>query len=341
MNNKLMNLNITPKEQTFDTGGARLAISAIRLVAMIMIILCHIAQYYGCFLAWWFNAGVQIFLCISGFLYGQIKITRVTNFYKKRLIKILIPYYLVVISFAIAEFIFAPDLITIKKFIGVLFLHSTLKGAGHLWFVSTILICYLITPLLQAYKSECVRDKTSWIFVLICGIIVVSIYTKFFNVFFNPAWISCYLIGYGLGVNEEEGFFQKTHLLALFGFIALVGNSIQIYFEYILQISFTGQGVIHDYNHVFLGIVLFLILKMLFEKRDLKKIEAVLLMSDKYSYEVYCVHQLIILGPFSLLMVTNYVAINLLMVLGGIVLLAKLLKEAENYINVKLKNFLR
>ena len=298
-------------------------------------------QYYEFFLAWWFNVGVQLFLCISGFLYGQIKITKITSFYKKRLVKILIPYYLVIIPFAIAEFVFASNSVSAGKFIEVLFLHSTLKGAGHLWFIPTILVCYLLTPLLQVYKLEYVKDKTSWITVLACGVAIVSIYTEFFNSFFNPAWISCYLIGYGLGVNEKEGFVQKSHLLILFGCASLIGNFIQIYFEYIRQISFTGKGVVYDYNHVLLGISLFLFLKIFLEKKNLEKYESLLLVSDKYSYEIYCVHQLIILGPFSLLMATDKIAINMVLVLCGIALLAKLLKEAEEYINRKLKMFLK
>lgn len=76
---------------------------------MLMIISCHIMQYYDLELAWWFNVGVQIFLCISGFLYGQKSIDNVTDFYNKRLKKILIPYYLVFIPFGITEFIFARD----------------------------------------------------------------------------------------------------------------------------------------------------------------------------------------------------------------------------------------
>lgn len=61
---------------------------------MLMIILCHIFQFYNCILAWWFNVGVQIFLCVSGFLYGGKNIDNVTQFYTNRIKKILVPYYL-------------------------------------------------------------------------------------------------------------------------------------------------------------------------------------------------------------------------------------------------------
>lgn len=54
------------------TGGYRNeAISFIRLLSLLMIIICHIMQFFNIELAWWFNFGVQIFLCISGFFMGR------------------------------------------------------------------------------------------------------------------------------------------------------------------------------------------------------------------------------------------------------------------------------
>lgn len=41
------------------------SVSLIRLIATIFIITCHIMQYLSIELAWWFNVGVQIFLCMS------------------------------------------------------------------------------------------------------------------------------------------------------------------------------------------------------------------------------------------------------------------------------------
>lgn len=42
------------------------AISIIRVISTSFIVICHIMKYYDCELAWWFNVGVQIFLCMSG-----------------------------------------------------------------------------------------------------------------------------------------------------------------------------------------------------------------------------------------------------------------------------------
>lgn len=51
------------------------SISMIRAMSMLSIIICHIMQYLNIELAWWFNVGVQVFLCISGYLYSDRKIS--------------------------------------------------------------------------------------------------------------------------------------------------------------------------------------------------------------------------------------------------------------------------
>ena len=76
-------------------GGVRgdLGISFCRYIAMNFIVACHVLQYYDNELAWWFNCDVQIFICISGFLYGQRRIDNGYSFIKRRFIKILSSYY--------------------------------------------------------------------------------------------------------------------------------------------------------------------------------------------------------------------------------------------------------
>lgn len=293
-----------------------------------MIISCHIMQYYDLELAWWFNVGVQIFLCISGFLYGQKNIDNATDFYNKRLRKILIPYYLVFITFGIIEFIFARDAFVAKDFAKGLFLCSTIKGAGHLWFIPTILMCYLMTPLLQGYRNKCVEDKRTIVFFSVMGVIITSVLIQGFTTF-NPAWICCYLIGYALGINEKHKYISEKVLMTITGVIAIAGNAIQIYCDYIANIDFTGFGIIKNYNHVMLGAFIFMLLKVVFERIDLTGIGKLLNISDEYSFEMYLVHQLLILGPFSLLALTGNALLNLFIALLGICSLSFLLKIAE------------
>lgn len=288
-------------------------------------------QYYDLELAWWLNVGVQIFLCISGFLYGQKSIDNVADFYNKRLKKILIPYYLVFIPFGIIEFIFARDVFSIKDFALGMVLCSTIKGAGHLWFIPTILMCYLITPLLQSYRNKCVEGKRTIVVFAVLGVIITSVLIQGFTTF-NPAWICCYVLGYALGVNENGEYISEKVLMIIAGIIAVAGNAVQIYCDYIANIDFTGFGIIKDYNHVMLGVFIFIQLKAIFEKVDLSKFRKLLKLSDTYSFEVYLVHQLLILGPFSLLALTDFSLVNILIMLLSVSILAFVLKKTDKVV---------
>ncbi len=125
------------------------SISMIRCFSMCLIICCHMMQYLQMELAWWFNVGVQIFLCISGYLYGSDKKRENTIvFYKKQFSKILIDYYVVILPTIFIYFIFARDNINYKIAVDVFLTSNTLNGGGHLWFIAYILFCYFITPFL-------------------------------------------------------------------------------------------------------------------------------------------------------------------------------------------------
>lgn len=62
------------------------AIVLLRVMSMFMIILCHISFYYtflpgSGFVGQFLNVGVQIFLLISGFLYGRKTLTNFLSFF--------------------------------------------------------------------------------------------------------------------------------------------------------------------------------------------------------------------------------------------------------------------
>ena len=302
------------------------------MLSMLMIISCHIMQYYDFELAWWFNVGVQIFLCISGFLYGQKNIDNVIDFYIKRLRKILIPYYLVFISFGIIEYIFARDAFSIRDFVLGLILGSRIKGTEHLWFIPTILMCYLITPFLQEYRNKCVEGRRTIVIFSVLVVIIIPVIIQGFTTSSHPAWSCCYVIGYALGMNENGKYIREKVLMIITGIIAVVGNALQIYCDYVANIDFTGFGIIKNYNHVMLGVFIFLLLKVIFEKVDLSGIVKLLKLSDAYSFEVYLVHQLLILGPFSILALTGYSLVNILIMLLGVCALAFVLKNADKVV---------
>ena len=294
------------------------SISALRGVAMCLIISCHMMQYYNIGLAWWLNVGVQIFLVLSGYLYSSKTIEHPWKWIGCQFKKILIPYYF----FLIISFIFyvwkVPS-VSYESFGGSLLCISTVDGLGHLWFIRYILFCYLITPILYHLKlwldKKSLKKSLGYLLAIWGTYILVSIpvYEDL-----NPIWISCYILGYYYGV-----FARKISAKELYHFknIAILGaigiNVAKIAVNHSFSIPSSGItatlfSMFHDMSHLMLGFALYIIFLKIFKGMDNMKI---LSFSDHYSYEIYLVHQFFILSPFTLMDFTAYSSLNIITVL--------------------------
>jgi len=105
--------------------------------------------------------GVHLFFVLSGFGLGLSAKIKATSFYKKRFIKILIPYYIVILI------IYAINVIhpvyedgSLYALCGHLFLYkmfdkNIITSFGyHFWFLSTIIQFYIIFPLIIVIKQK-------------------------------------------------------------------------------------------------------------------------------------------------------------------------------------------
>ena len=126
--------------------------------------------------------------------------------------------------------------------------------------------------------------------------------------------------------------------------IAILGNSIQIYIDYISMVKIPDMYsniylLFKNYNHVWLGSSLFLLMKALFDRMRIRNNYVIkfLDLSDEYSYQVFLVHQFIILGPFSLMSLTGSKFVNIFIILVLIVFMSFCLKHIEMLIVKSLK----
>lgn len=275
------------------------SISVIRLLACIMIISCHILQYYGNELAWWLNVGVQIFLLISAFLYGQKEVSNPLSFYKKNFIKILVDYYLFLL-FVIPFYLYFTELtITIKMWLKLICGFPILLGLNHLWYISTILFCYLLIPLLFYFTKQ----KYKYIYFIVL-MFVVQILCSLHILPFTGAWINCFIIGYILGGFYKN--FGKSVIIKILNLslpIALMLNISKIYLKYFIDIDITRPiNLFYQYAHVFLAIFMFSLLLLLLQKVNFGSLmKNFLNFTDKITYDIYITHHIFILGSFSLL----------------------------------------
>lgn len=309
------------KENLVTIANKDISISAIRLVAMCCIVLCHMMQYVGMELAYWFNVGVQVFLCISGYLYGKrVFEENVIRFYKKQFGKILLEYYVVVIVMLVVYFLFARSYITVSKVIGVLTISETISGMGHLWYIAPLLLCYILIPVYAKYFDYMQqRIKSDLLALVILLFVNLVAFTKIFT-FYNSAIINCFVIGFFIGRMMRDNR-CKRYIYILTYALALGMNGVQIYRDYICWFELPGvmesyYGLFCNYAHTMLGVALFLLLRSFFGRlKGTGLIARLCGVSDKYSYEVYLVHHVFVLSPFSLMGLTPFIGINIILIL--------------------------
>lgn len=296
------------------------SISAVRGISMLFIISCHIMQYLNCELAWWFNVGVQIFLCISGYLYGQKEHIDTMRFLSGNLKKILFDYFIIIIPVSLIH-LFAFNSINVKDLVFVLLLVNFLPGGEHIWFLPLILCCYFLTPFLHSYFSS-VSDKKLYL-RLSTLLLFTFIVCRYFVPYFNSAWISCYVLGFFLA-RIGDGTTVDRHISICVIILAIIFNSIRIVFQYILGNPL--PTLMCEYAHALLGVSLFLILRQIFHNT---KENIILVFSDKYSYCIFLVHQFLILGPLSLMGLTSSLPLNVIIILLCVFLLGVAVKKVS------------
>lgn len=306
-----------------------ISVSMIRLIATFMIIVCHMMQYEDFVLAWWLNVGVQIFLCMSGYLYGNREFSgSVVCFYKKQFAKILLDYYIVLIPIILLQFFFTKEDLSVSLIIKSLLTVGTLHGGGHLWYIPYILVCYLLTPFLAKYMRFILKKKNRIILLgggILAPMFAVLLVTVGVIPYFNSAWLNCFLIGFFLGSCEYyEMREMKRRIVNVIYVAAFLMNGIQIYISYFSDYSFDGilgslYSLFCNYAHVALGCVLFFGMKKLFSHMYANGypsfVKKICGLSDSYSYDVYLVHQFFILGPFTLMDITESLLINVIVII--------------------------
>ena len=284
------------------------AISVLRVLATISIVLCHYQQAFHDKWAWVFNIGVQVFFVLSGYLYGHKEITNWGGYFLKRLIKLYIPLYVLsTIALLAIEYLSETPvgLFNYLKAGGV-------DGLNHLWFMKAIAICYIITPILQFF-----RKYVAATFVFLCVIGAVE-YIYLQRNLFTFSWLFLYAMGY-----------YYPQLSVTFRRVAWTILSL-IVIVLTLNISWTEilnyDGVYNRCWHDLMGMLICISFIPLIGLFNISKMPVVIKWMDKNSFYLYLTHHIYLVGPLSfVLFIPNAslcVAVTLLLILLSSVLLA-------------------
>lgn len=279
-------------------------ISLTRSTAMLLIILTHFFSEISSlrFIGQVTNSAIYTFLFISGYLYGRKDILSFKKWIVQRWIKIMTPIYIWLISIILYR-IFIMNPIDISSILIYLFnlqglLHGII-GIDHLWFTTFMMICYIITPLLQRYRNKYssfkINKKVRYLIISIVIQVVVSILINP-TLGKNLSYVNIYIVGYYFSISFIGKFSTKTFIL--FSFIATISLFIRFYFKLRFDDTAFYESVIVANTRAVLGIYIFVFCNYIagyFKGFYFKKIVSSF---DKISYELFITHYSFIVGPY-------------------------------------------
>ncbi len=143
------------------------------------------------------GAGVHLFICLAGF---GLTLSRYSTsawlFYRRRFVKILVPYYVFVTLVMLIDLVHPYYEGSWYAYFGHIFWYKMLDPriiasfGGHLWFFSTIIALYLVFPLLarairtlgpwRFAAAGLVVSAVDWVAVAVAGVADNQVFARFF-----------------------------------------------------------------------------------------------------------------------------------------------------------------
>ena len=123
-----------------------------------------------------FQSGVDVFMLLSGLglYYSFRKKPEIRSFLKKRLVKILIPYIIVVIGYAFIH-VWYMGRTTLAAYLWDASLISFfIDGAMRIWFVAAIILLYFLYPLLHKILQRTTKGFVCMILGIVAGCLIIS-----------------------------------------------------------------------------------------------------------------------------------------------------------------------
>ena len=339
--------NITPLQKSEVSKDD--SIKVIRVVAMLMIVGCHISSYVGCtVLGLALDVGVQIFLFISGWLYSEKKIDNNISWLVRKWVNLCIPAYIWAFVMYLVSHTWGRQkkgdvwLYFLTHFFNLqgwnkVFTGYPLKwvkcisGCGHMWFLTALMLCYFLMLIWkkmydQRSISGMQERRFRWWYCMLGAVCVCA--GGYIGICFE--WFYIYFLGYFLRrswkeVTQRQYLFLSTLMVAAM-VVRLVGR------EY-LDDTVYYDGMIVFLTHNILAIWIVATIRFCDERTqivkqlaDLKSIN----WFDAYSYEIYIVH-FGILEICSMLNMQNTI-LEMIIFLWMSMACAILLKKSSNII---------
>ena len=326
-----------------------MAVSVSRVAAMSMIIVCHLGSATGySAIGQLFSTGTQVFLFISGYLYSTSEINSTKVWLWGRFVRICIPCYLFIVGSIIVDLCLGIDfswtmaglcffnLEGYHHIFNAIYYIPAIPGTAHLWFITILIICYLLTILIKR-KPGCLKSLMLFLSVgIIFGLAEIRL---------DYFWI--YFAGYVYGIRNGEIGCKKYKYVILC--VAAIAAGM-------LRIIVKGYCDIYGENNFYLFIIIPFVynilaiwifatieiltgIKMIAEILGKIPVRKVVLWVDGISFYVFITHYIFIDGPLRILESTSYSFLNatlLIIIITAVsILLKKISSLVGNWMNIR------
>lgn len=310
------------------------SISVVRIISMFMILACHLCNEMGNkignVLGQTFNVGVFIFIIISGYLYGKKDIDKPISWIIKRIKKIMIPVWIWVAIVNIIYLIKGTPINAVSVISYIFNLQGwfgATNGLEHLWFLSVIMICYFVTPILNKLKA--LGSKVMLITIILFAISIVCSYIdiKVGRYIFE---INLYIIAYYCSFFEEKLQGISSNRIVCICLI-IVSMLARVILKKYIDGTVLYSNIVVLVTQSIIGFSIFELIKHLkLENVNIKLINHF----DGISYYMYIVHCIFCVGPVDIIgeWGKEY-CIQLIGVITASYVCAVILRAITNYIN--------
>ncbi len=305
-------------------------VSLLRAISFCFIVAFHIVKelvpirYRGVFPLFF---AVQIFLFISGLLYANKSTKPLKSFYHRNIIKLVIPVLFLFVIYTILIFCKYTGNFESLRATTFLYSHPDGTGVGHLWYIPAMLACYLVLPLIQ----KALDTKNVFliiIIVLLLGGEATYVCLDRGNVFFLPFLLGVIFGKYFFNVISSTELRKARTITLTVSALVFVLSSLG-YFFLDTKDEFFGMGA---YNYIVVAQAISFALVILISFTFLNKKEKIGILSicDKYSFYIYLYHNIFIAGQCSLMSLTNYTWVNILVSIAVTIIMCIFMESISN-----------
>lgn len=312
----------------------------IRFLGVMLIFLCHYTEQSTNVLlnmsAQFLNIGVPIFIILSGFLFGvQEGGKNALTWYMRRIKKIYIPYELFVIILAVITILNSGNIITRDWLFLVLGLQGSVVGvygAEQTWFITALLFCYLLTPVIRFIVLE-ICESRNRIIIYTAVFLIIPIFLSFippafaYTLFIPFCWYAlAYLIGYkfnGIKLTIIGGICSVGFIILAFG--------IRVLMRMVFDGSYLYDRITVSYTQAIAAFCIFYIIACIFKNR---KANQLVLWISGISFEMYLYHYMFTIGPIKLFGISGNWIIDCVIVTVVVVIMSIIMNKCATLIGL-------